>query len=202
MLCASYPALAEIWQPLQTALGQVGLALNAGKTQVWAPQSQRTSTLALAEKIGAEIAQGGLLLCGQPISEAADPADSLPCGDDDFVHQFLNDRLASLEKTIQDILRTSDLFTAENKCQLLRGLLPSKFMHILRSLPLQHTEPFWERCMEICKSAIVGLLELPPISMSKWEQMCLPLGMGGCNLHLHPAPSLCSTYSGAYTAEH
>ena len=119
---------------------------------------------------------------GQPISEAADPADSLPCGEDDFVHQFLQDRLTSLEKTVQDILRTSDLFTVDNKCQLvmhlLRGLLPSKFMHILRSLPLKHTEPFWERCMEICKSAIVGLLELPPIPMSKWEQMCLPSGHG------------------------
>ena len=160
VLCASYPALAEIWKPLHAALGQVGLTLNARKTQVWAPEAQRISTAAFAEHIGAEVAQGGLLLCGQPISETGDQSDSLPCGEDDFVHRFLSDRVSALEKTVQDILRMSELFSAWNRCQLvlnlLRSLLPSKFMHILRSLPMKHTEPFWERCTDICKSAIVG----------------------------------------------
>ena len=54
VLCVSYPALAEIWQPLQAALGQVVLTLNACKTQVWAPGNQRANTAAFAEHLGAE----------------------------------------------------------------------------------------------------------------------------------------------------
>ena len=103
----------------------------------------------------------------------------VPIGSTRFVEKWLDDKLLSLKKEAEMILKFPD---KQAQFVFLRLVLCNKINHIIRALYPSETKKFVSDFQLIIKDVFCDIMDLDEISDIQWLQVCLPCDAGGFGL--------------------
>ena len=170
-------------QAVQQIFSTLGLSLQHRKTRLWAPGVTERQRQFLADNLECQLAEHGLLVCGQPLCPHPFEEDFVPLGDDSFIQEQLAKILRSFDADLQRLRHLATMWPEtmghQLLCIMVRNMFPSRVLHLLRAVPHVHIMPFWEQVQQLLRAALADMLQVSTIPAQSWTLLNMPLQFGG-----------------------
>ena len=165
-------------QAVQQSFSTLGLSMQHRKTRLWAPGVSDRQRQFLADNLECQLAENGLLVCGQPLCPHPFEEDFVPLGDDSFIQEQLAKILRSFDADLQRLRHLATMWPEtvghQLLCILVRNMFPSRVLHLLRAVPHVHIMPFWEQVQQLLRAVLADMLRVPTIPAQSWTLLNMP----------------------------
>jgi hypothetical protein len=166
-IIADEEKVAAVFEVISLHAPDIGLQLNAAKTELWWPSGERNAPDFPSSDVK-WIHDDGIELLGSPI------------GSDPFIHSFLCRKLSQLRDLHCKLLALND--SQVQLCIYRCCLGFGKLNHLLRTSPpaaIASVVPFID---ELLRSTLCQIMGSDDIENRSWEQATLPIRLGGLGI--------------------
>ena len=176
-------AVDEAWPMAQRAFESLSLEIQPAKTAAYSPQGPDVrGLLHHLSPVIPDIRIDGLKICGHYVS---DELALIPSGESTFIQDTLREYVLQIDRNAQQLLVLMQHMAANSlqvMSYILRVTMPARFLHLLRSLPLELTAEFCESMERLLKALWSQLIAIPHFTAEQWRLATLPLSHGGLGL--------------------